>query len=480
MQNNDVKGSAGDWRALSVALSGTFMSTLDAGIVNTALPTIGQGFGASLPQVQWIVAGYFLVISCLLLLFGRMGDMYGRRPMTSLGFLIFTIASLCCGAAPSLGLLIVARLGQGVGAAMLMANGPAIIMAAFPGPTRGRALGLLGLTVALGSLTGPGLGGMLIQAFGWPSVFYVNLPIGLLGFTLARRFLPRQERLLDETLDIAGAVLFALGMVGLLLALSHGHDWGWTSPQVLSGIGVASVAFAAFYVWEHRCPQPMLDFSLFRIWPFLSGNIVAFLAFLSMFTNAILMPFYLHGQQHLEPLATGMALSVLPLAMGVSAPISGYLSERVNFATLTSIGLGVMGCGLLWLSLLDPSSHMARVYVGQIILGLGAGIFMSPNNNSVLSSAPQDKVGLVGGVLALVRNVGMVSGIAVAISVFEGVQGFARAGGAAPSDAFMAGFRAALTTGASLAAVAALISVSRRRLFTAKPPQEHRVVHKDA
>jgi len=480
MQNNDVKGSAGDWRALSVALSGTFMSTLDAGIVNTALPTIGQGFGASLPQVQWIVAGYFLVISCLLLLFGRMGDMYGRRPMTSLGFLIFTIASLCCGAAPSLGLLIVARLGQGVGAAMLMANGPAIIMAAFPGPTRGRALGLLGLTVALGSLTGPGLGGMLIQGFGWPSVFYVNLPIGLLGFTLARRFLPRQERLLDETLDIAGAVLFALGMVGLLLALSHGHDWGWTSPQVLSGIGVASVAFAAFYVWEHRCPQPMLDFSLFRIWPFLSGNIVAFLAFLSMFTNAILMPFYLHGQQHLEPLATGMALSVLPLAMGVSAPISGYLSERVNFATLTSIGLGVMGCGLLWLSLLDPSSHMARVYVGQIILGLGAGIFMSPNNNSVLSSAPQDKVGLVGGVLALVRNVGMVSGIAVAISVFEGVQGFARAGGAAPSAAFMAGFRAALTTGASLAAVAALISVSRRRLFTAKPPQEHRVVHKDA
>ncbi|OIN98601.1 MAG: hypothetical protein AUJ49_13010 [Desulfovibrionaceae bacterium CG1_02_65_16] len=480
MQYNDVKGSAGDWRALSVALSGTFMSTLDANIVNTALPTIGQGFGASLPQVQWIVGGYFLVISCLLLLFGRMGDMYGRRFMTSLGFLIFTATSLCCGSAPSLGLLITARLGQGVGAAMLMANGPAIIMAAFPGPTRGRALGLLGLTVALGSLTGPGLGGILIQGFGWRSVFYVNLPIGLLGLTLAQRFLPRQERLSEERLDVAGAVLFAFGMVGFLLAIIHGHDWGWTSPLVLLGIGVAVVAFAVFYLWEHRCPQPMLDFSLFRIWPFLSGNIVAFLSFLSMFTNAILLPFYLHGQQHLSPLATGLVLSSLPLSMAVSAPISGYLSERVNFATLTSIGLGIMSCGLFWLSLLGGDSPLWRAYAGQVILGLGAGVFMSPNNNSVLSSTPQDKVGLVGGVLALVRNVGMVTGIAVAISVFEGGQGLAKMGGATADAAFMVGFRAALTTGACVAAVAGVLSVSRRRLFTSKPAQEHRVVHKNA
>jgi len=480
MHKNAVKGPAGDWRALSVALSGTFMATLDAGIVNTALPTIGQGFGASLPQVQWIIGAYFLVISCLLLLFGRMGDMYGRRRMSSLGFLLFTIASLLCGASPTLWALIAARVGQGVGAAMLMANGPAIIMAAFPGSTRGRALGLLGLTVALGSLTGPGLGGMLIQGFGWPSVFYVNLPIGLMGFTLARRFLPHQERLRDETLDLAGAVLFAFGMVGFLLAMSHGHDWGWASAPVLGGICAAVVAFAAFYMWERRCAHPMLDFSLFSIWPFLSGNIVAYLSFLSMFTNAILLPFYLHGQQHLEPFATGLVLSSLPLSMAVSAPVSGYLSERMNFATLTSIGLAVMSCGLLWLSLLASDSPLWRAYAGQVILGLGVGVFMSPNNNSVLSSAPQDKVGLVGGVLALVRNVGMVSGIAVAISVFEGFQGFSKSAGATPDAAFMIGFRAALTTGACLAAVAGLLSIYRRRLFTQKPAQEHRVVHKDA
>jgi EmrB/QacA subfamily drug resistance transporter len=480
MQPNEANSARGDWRALSVAITGTFMSTVDSGIVNTALPTIGQGFGASLPQVQWIVGGYFLVISCLLLLFGRMGDIYGRRRLTSVGFLVFTLASMTCGAAPSLWALIAARVGQGVGAAMLMANGPAIIMAAFPGSTRGRALGILGLTVALGSLAGPGLGGVLIQSFGWPSVFFVNLPIGLMGLTLARRFLPRQERMLDESLDIAGAVLFAFGMVGFLLAMSHGHDWGWTSAPVLSGIAVAAVAFAGFFWWEQRCTHPMLDFSLFRIWPFLSGNIVAYMAFLSMFTNAILMPFYLHGQQHLEPLATGIVLSILPLSMGVSAPVSGYLSERMNFATLTSIGLGVMGCGLLWLSLLGTDSHLARVYVGQIILGLGAGIFMSPNNNSVLSSAPQDKVGLVGGVLALVRNVGMVSGIAVAISVFEGFQGHALAAGAAPDVAFMTGFHAALTTGACLAAAAGCLSLFRRRLFNANPPHEHHVVHKSA
>ncbi|MBI5519496.1 MAG: MFS transporter [Desulfovibrio sp.] len=480
MDENGQKTAAGDWRAFSVAVAGTFMATLDSGIVNTALPTIGLGFDAPLPHVQWIVAGYFLVISCLLPLFGRMGDMYGRRRMYTTGFVVFTLASLLCGAAPSLWALIAARVGQGVGAAMLMANGPGIIMAAFPGPTRGRALGFTGMTVALGSLTGPGLGGLLIQGFGWRSVFYVNLPIGLLGIWMARRFLPPQERLRDETLDIAGAGLFALGMVGLLLAMSHGHDWGWTSPPVLAGLGVALLALPGFALWEKRCAHPMLDLSLFRVWPFCSGNLVAYMAFMSMFTNAILLPFYLHGQKGLEPFETGLVLSSLPLTMAVVAPVSGFLSERVNFATLTSIGLAIMSCGLAWLSRLDSSSPLWCVYLGQVILGLGVGMFMSPNNNSVLSSAPQDKVGLVGGILALVRNVGMVSGIAVAITVFEGFQGRAASAGAGPGPAFMAGFHAALTTGAILSACAGCLSLFRRRLFAHKPAQEHRVVRKDS
>jgi EmrB/QacA subfamily drug resistance transporter len=469
---------AGDWKAFLVSISGTFMATLDAGIVNTALPTIGGGFSASLPEVQWIVAAYFLVISCVLPLFGRMGDMYGRKRMYPLGFLIFTCASMLCGAAPSLGALIAARVGQGVGAAILMANSPAIIMAAFPGPTRGRALGLVGMTVALGALTGPGLGGMVIQAFGWRSVFYLNLPIGLLGLYLSQRFLPREERLRDETLDIGGAALFAFGMIGFLLGMSHGHDWGWTSPMVLAGFGAALVGFPCFALWERRCKHPMLELSLFRIWPFFSGNIVAYLAFLSMFTNAILMPFYLHGQQHLDPLHTGIVLSSLPLTMAVVAPISGLLSERLNFATLTSIGLVIMSLGLFALSRLAGDSPLGLVYAAQIVLGLGVGVFMSPNNNSVLSSAPQDKVGLVGGVLALVRNIGMVSGIAVAISVFESFQGLARAAGAGPVEAFMHGYRCALTAGSLLALCAAVLSLYRRRMFREKPPREDRVVRK--
>ncbi len=479
MQDNGQQATSGDWRAFTVSVLGTFMATLDAGIVNTALPTIGHGFDASLPQVQWVVASYFLVISCLLLLFGRMGDMYGRRRMYSIGFILFALASALCGAAPSLAALIAARVGQGVGAAMLMANSPGIIMAAFPGSTRGRALGMVGLTVALGSLAGPGLGGLLIQGFGWRSVFYLSVPIGALGVFLARRFLPRQERLRDETLDLAGAALFAVGMIGLLMAVTRGHEWGWSSTPVLSGLGVAVAALGGFAAWERRCTHPMLDLSLFRIWPFLSGNIVAFLAFMSMFSNAILLPFYLHGQQGLEPYAMGLVLSSLPLTMAVSAPLSGYLSERVNFATLTSVGLFVMCCGLVLLALLDSNAPLWRVYLGQVVLGLGVGAFMSPNNNSVLSSAPQDKVGLVGGVLALVRNVGMVTGIAVAITIFEGCQGRALSAGLEPGAAFMAGFRAALGTGAGLAAVGGCLSLYRRRLFGSKPAKTCTVVHKD-
>lgn len=468
--------SSGDWRAFSVSVLGTFMSTLDAGIVNTALPTIGGGFGAGVSQVQWVVAGYFLVISCLLPLFGRMGDMYGRRRMVQLGFFLFAAASAGCGAAPSLWALIAARLAQGVGAAMLMANGPGIIMTAFPGPTRGRALGLVGLTVGLGSLAGPGLGGVLIQAMGWRSVFYLTVPVALLGLLMARRNLPRQERLREESLDLAGAALFALGMVGLLMAVTRGHEWGWTSAAVLCGLGVALGALAGFAAWERRCPHPMLDLSLFRVWPFLSGNVAAFLAFMAMFTNAILLPFYLHDMLGLTPGAMGLALAVLPLAMAFSAPVSGYLSERMNFATLTSAGLFIMGCGLAQLALLAPDSALWRVYLGQVTVGLGAGVFMSPNNNSVLSSAPMDKLGLVGGVLALVRNVGMVCGIAVAITVFEGCQGRSMAAGADARSAFMAGFRAALITGATLAAAAAGLSLLRRRLFAKRPERHHSVI----
>jgi EmrB/QacA subfamily drug resistance transporter len=480
MQSHERESASGDWLAFSVSILGTFMSTLDAGIVNTALPTVGLDFGSDLPQVQWVIAGYFLVISCLLLLFGRMGDMYGRRRLYPIGFMVFAVASALCGAAPSLWTLIAARLGQGVGAAMLMANSPGIIMSAFPGAKRGRALGMVGLTVALGSLAGPGLGGLIIQGFGWRSAFYLSVPIGLAGCVMARRFLPRQERLRDETLDLGGAGLFALGMVGLLLAVTRGHDWGWSSLPVLTGLGVALVAFSGFLFWERRCPHPMLDLSLFRIWPFLSGNIVAFLAFVSMFSNAILLPFYLHGQQGLEPYAMGLVLSSLPLAMAVAAPLSGYLSERVNYATLTSLGLGVMCCGLAALALLDPDSALWRVYLGQVVLGLGVGTFMSPNNNSVLSSAPQDKVGLVGGVLALVRNVGMVTGIAVAITIFEGCQLRALRAGALPDVAFMSGFRLALGTGSAIALAAASLSLYRRSLFVEKAPKTTRVVHKDA
>jgi EmrB/QacA subfamily drug resistance transporter len=480
MQQQEQERGSGDWRAFSVAATGTFMSTLDAGIVNTALPTVAQGFAASLQEIQWAVAGYLLVISCLLPLFGRMGDMYGRRRLYSLGFVVFTAASMLCGAAPSLWTLIAARVLQGVGASMLMSNGMAIIMAAFPGATRGRALGIIGMTVALGSLAGPGLGGLLIQSFGWRSVFYVNLPIGLAGLWLTRRHLPVAERLHDESLDLPGAGLFAVGMVGLLLAMTHGHDWGWTSPQVLVCLGMAGVAFPWFVSWERRASQPMIDLSLFRIWPFCSGNVVAFLAFMSMFSNAILLPFYLHDQLLLPPLMIGIVLSSLPVAMAVAAPVSGYLSERVNFATLTTLGLAVMSSGLLGQSLLRPDTPLWRVFLGQVVIGVGVGIFMSPNNNSVLSSAPQNKIGIVGGFLALVRNVGMVSGIATAMTVFGAAQGRAVALGLGEAECFFAGFRAALTAGAVFSGLAAGLSLYRRSMFHVPPAHIDRVIRKDS
>lgn len=456
-----VTSSAHRWLVFAVTAVGTFMATLDSSIVNVAMPTLASVMSASVDLAQWVVTAYLLAITSLLLPFGRLGDMLGRRRIYALGFFVFTIGSILCGIANEIYMLIAARVVQAIGASMLMANGPAIITLTFPAEGRGRALGINGTVVALGSMTGPALGGLLVGAFGWESVFFVNIPVGLAGAAFAWRLLKDEPARQKELFDVYGAGIFALAMTSLLLVVSLGHVRGWFSFEIMAGFLVSIIAFWIFIRHERKTEFPMLDLSLFDRWLFLAGSLSGMLSFMAGFSNVFLLPFFLDGVLGLSPRQIGLLLTPFPLLMALTAPISGRLSERMNPAVLTTAGLLITTLGLWLQAGLTEQSSLLRIAAGQAVLGFGNGIFQSPNNNSVMSSVPRSKVGIAGGVNALVRNLGMVLGVGIAVTVFESI----RLGLSFPNDreALIAGYRAALLVGSGFSLMGIAFSVSRNR-----------------
>ncbi|MDF2565316.1 MAG: drug resistance transporter, EmrB/QacA subfamily [Massilibacillus sp.] len=465
------------WLIFGVTALGTFMATLDASIVNVALPVISQKLGAELSVVQWVVSAYLLVISSLLPLFGKVGDMYGRRRVYLSGMVLFAIGSLICGMSNTIWMLVIARIVQAVGASMLMSNAPAIVSTTFPGKDRGRALGMNGTVVALGSLTGPSLGGILVGTLNWQSIFYINIPIAIAAVLFGYAILPADEQQTVKPFDYMGAVLFALAMTSLLLVVSHGQEWGWASPYVYSISLVAFIGFSAFFYHEIHVEYPMIELSLFKNWTLLSGNIAGMLSFMAMFSNNMLLPFYLHTILLLSPTQIGIAITPFPLLLAVTAPASGYLSEKMNPAILTTAGLSLTMGGLLYMSTLDASSTIWHVIISQAVMGIGNGLFQSPNNNSVLSSVPKSKVGLVSGINALVRNVGMVSGVAISVAVFENhkhqiLSSIAQPDVSEQIAAFLSAYHASLIVAACFAGIGAMISFNRRGYLEKSPEKD--------
>jgi len=450
------------WFVLATVSIGTFMSTLDSSIVNVALPTISSQLHSDLSTLQWTVSAYLLTISSLLPVFGRTADLIGRKKVYSLGFLIFTLGSVLCGFAPTIWFLVGTRVIQAVGAAMLMANSAAIITAIFPFQERGRALGLTGTVVALGSLTGPALGGILIGLVSWRSIFYINLPIGIIGYLAAQLILPTDmPRKVGDRFDFTGAALFTAGMISLLLAINNGEDWGWTSLPVLLGLTLGLGLLIGFVINERRVRHPMIDLSLFRNRPFIIGNLSGWLCFVAMFANTMLLPFYLQQILNYTPSQVGLLMTAFPIMMAVVAPISGHASDKFGPVLLTSGGLAICALGLFYYSTLSATANFYQVIPGPLLLGLGAGMFNSPNNSSVMSSVPPPKLGLAGGLNSLVRNLGMISGIALSVSLFEAWGGVSRP---QPDQipVFMSAYHDVMLVAMGIALLGALVSLNRK------------------
>lgn len=457
------------WWALTAVGSGVLISTIDGSIVNIALNTLVQAFQSNLNVVEWVVLSYLLTLACTLLIMGRLGDMYGKRRIYLIGFTFFTLASLLCATAPSIWALIGFRVLQGIGAAMVQAVGPALLVTAFPPSQRGMALGAIGSFVAAGILIGPALGGILLRYVGWEAIFLVNLPIGALGWWLTvRSIVPDQPARPGQRFDLVGAGLLALALFCLLLGLTEGPLWGWSDGRVIGLFAAALIGGVLFLFWEWRTPQPMLNLRIFQRLAFSLNLLASFVLFLGISFNLLLTPLFFQLVYQFDLQRTGFMLMALPLALSLTSPVSGRLSDRVGPRVLTIAGLAIAAVALLGLSASTPATPPPQMLGFLVLLGIGVGLFQSPNNSTVLGNAPPEALGVASGLLAVVRTVGQTGGIALAGAIWAS-QIFALNGGpitpitAAPPPILAGGYDVAMRVAALLAVLAIVPSLAGGR-----------------
>lgn len=402
------------WFVLIAIAMAIFLGTVDGSIVNVALPTLVDEFDTTFGVAQWVVLAYLLTQTTLTLMFGRLGDMIGKKPIFTAGFGVFTIGSVLAGLSPTIGFLIAARVVQAIGASMIFALGFAITTESFPPSERGKALGINGTTVSLGIMAGPIIGGMILESTDWRWIFFVNLPIGIIGTITAIRFVPNTKPKGKQRFDFLGAGGFFVSLLSLLLALTMGQGIGFTDPLILGLFALSIVALAGFIVVERRVSQPMVNLALFKSRDLTVNLITGFIGFFALSGMLLLLPFYLTDVIGLSPRGIGFVLGAIPITMGIVAPISGTLSDRIGSRPVTVAGLALMtvayGIAGFWLE--GATTALIVVIVG-LIIGLGFGIFQSPNNSAILGSVPHNQLGVTSGMLTINRTTASVTGIAV-------------------------------------------------------------------
>lgn len=449
------------WTIFSVTANGTFMSTLSAGIVNIALPTMATQFHVALEDIQLVVSMYLLVLTCLLPVFGKLSDMYSRKWMYLGGFIVFGVGALMGAVASSLGTMLLARAVQGVGSSAMMATSQALIAQIFHGKSRGKAFGAIGAVVAGGSLAGPAIGGALIQAWGWPSVFWVTIPVCVIGVWRGIYIIPRFKSLQHIKMDWYGAICYTLTSFLFLYALNTGAAAGWGSTKILSAFAASGVFFVLFFRREKTSANPFIGLDIFRIRAISYGLAVAVLGFTSLFTNSVLLPFYLTDVMHMDPIQIGLLILPFPITLALASAVSGALCARWPARTITTAGFGFLLISTLMFAFIGKHPSISYIVLAQLVMGAGSGTFQVPNNNTVVSAAPKGKLGVVASVNALARNAGMIGGIALSVAVFTLVNGWALGAGRAANDAFVKGYTAAMLFGAFCATAGGILSAKR-------------------
>jgi EmrB/QacA subfamily drug resistance transporter len=459
--------------SVAIASLSAFLVSLDSA-VNIAFPAITVTFSLEVTSIQWVVVGYVLTHASLLLGCGRLADLAGHGRLLSCGLVTSALAFAGCGFAPSFGWLVAARVGQGIGAALVSGTAPALVTLAVAAEARGRALGIFQMSMAAGYALGPLIGGLLVDSFGWRGVFLFRVVPALLLAWLALSRLPALRRHGESRqFDLLGAVTLAGAVAGFLLTFSRGRAMGWASLDVILLPLVSASCFVAFVMIESRVSTPVVNLSLFRQRPFIIANLLTVLANCARFAIGLLVPYYVIDVLRYPATTGGTLMLSAALMTALAAPLAGRLSDRVGTAGLSSLGLALEGIGLWMISRLDAHADYLPVAVALGVVGTGLGIFEAPNMSFVMGAMPRNQQGVAGSIANMMRTLGIVFGATGASLLFDQRrQTYSTQPALYPLstiEGFVPAFQDVFVMAAGLCVVAFVLSLFRRAEATEKP-----------
>jgi EmrB/QacA subfamily drug resistance transporter len=463
------------WWTLGAMCLSMFMIMLDSTVVNVALPSIQRDLKTSVDQLEWVVNGYTLSFAALLVTGGRLGDIFGRRLVFMIGVVVFAVSSATAGLAPDSTTLVVSRIAEGIGGALMMPATLSIITDAFPAEERGKAIGTWAGISGLALSFGPLAGGFLTEDVSWRAIFYINLPIAVLAL-LATLIAVRESRdeKAERKIDYLGVVLLTVALTSIVLALIEGNDWGWGSGRIIGLFAVGAVATAGFLVTESRVSAPIVDFSFFRSRNFIGANTVATIISFAMMGSFFFLAIYLQDLLQFSPLETGVRFLPTTVVIVIAAPIAGRVADKIGSRWPMVLGLAITAVSLHLFAQMDASTTYNDLLPAFILLGLGIGMTMSPMSTAAMNAVDVDKAGVASGTLQMFRMMGGTIGVAATGAIFQGKLGaFNPAdlaqGGAAEATKFTDALGSAMALGAGLTAVGAVVAAF---VITGKPKHE--------
>jgi EmrB/QacA subfamily drug resistance transporter len=457
------------WSLVAVSLA-TFMAYLDNNVTNVAIPTIQRSLHLSVAGLEWVVSSYLLTLAGLLLVGGRLADLYGRRRLFLIGLGVFTLSSLSAGLAANGGILIASRAVQGVGAAFLMPTTLAIIMATFTNvKERTTAIGIWTAIGAMGLALGPVIGGLISQHARWGWVFLINVPVGVATFAIAVPVM-RESRASSavRNLDIGGLITSAISLFALTYALIEGHDKGWTSAQIIASFAIAALAGAIFMLIESRTEHPMVDLRIFGIRQFSGGTTTMMIWAFGILGIYFFTSLYLQGILGFSPTKAGLTFVPMAITLAVFAGIAPRVEAWAGSHRTVALGMALMVAGLVLFARLGQQASFGALMPGFIVFGAGAGLMTVPVTNVVLQSIPQARAGIASALLNASREVAGLLGITVIGAVLRSGQAAALRTGSNPAHAFVDGYHSGLWVTIALLAAGVVLSY-----VTLRPVRTH-------
>ena len=453
------------WIIFTVSAIGGFLAMMDSNTVNVALYEIAKNFNVNISTAQWAVTAYILILSTFLTLFGKLNDLISRKNLYALGYLIFALGALFNILSFNLISLIISRIIQATGASILLSNNYAIISSIFKGNKRAKALGFSTALMALAGMSGPMIGGFLMHYVSWRAIFVPSIIIGLLGAYYSMKFIPEIVHKSEFKFDYFGMVYQLIATLSMLLIIAKGHAWGWGSQRVISLFVIFVVFALIFYIQEKHISYPVINFELFKSKVFSYGNFALLVAYFALFTNALLFPFYTQEVLKQTPFMTAVLILPFSIMFMVMALLNGKMTKKLHSSILMTTGTVLIVLGyILFLTVSDHLTYW-NILLGQALIGAGSGCYQPSVNALIVSVAPPGKMGIASGILAMFRNVGMLLGITISVSIFDFVKQISIEKGLNETMAFVSGYKGAIWFAIIFGLVCTLLSYLAHKAY---------------